>query len=151
MENFNIREASEYDLTSLIEFEQEIIKAERAFDNSLKEGEIHYYDFQDLIASPQAKILVAEIDNNIVGAGYAVLKDAEPFLKHCKYAYIGLMYVRPLYRGRGINQQILQTLKDWVMEKQIREIRLVVYDENTIAKNAYKKAGFKGHVLEMRM
>ena len=151
MDNFKIREASEYDLTILIEFEQEIIKAERAFDNSLKEGETHYYDFKDLIASPKAKIVVAEIDNKILGAGYAVLKEAEPFLKHCEYAYFGLMYVRPMYRERGINQQILQTLKDWVIEKQITEIRLVVYDENILAKNAYKKAGFKGHLLEMRL
>lgn len=151
MDNIKIREANEYDLTLLIEFEQEIIKAERAFDNSLKEEEIHYYDFRDLMASHKAKILVAEIDDKIIGSGYTVLKKNEPFLKHDEYAYIGLMYVKPAYRGRGINQQILQILKDWIIEKQITEIRLVVYDENITAINAYKKAGFKGHVLEMRM
>lgn len=151
MDNIKLREATELDLTILIEFEQEIIKIERAFDNSLKDGEFHYYDFPNLIASPDAKILLAEIDSKIIGSGYAVIKDADSFLKHRSYAYIGLMYVVPSYRGRGINQQILQNLKDWIIEKQIKEIRLVVYDENLLAKNAYKKAGFKGHVLEMRM
>jgi len=151
MDNIKIREANEYDLSALIEFEQEIINAERAFDNSLKDEEIHYYDFQDLIKSAKAKILVAEIDNKIVGSGYAVIKEAEIFLKHSEYGYIGLMYVIPQYRGMGINKKILQTLKDWIKWKQIKEIRLVVYDENITAKNAYKKAGFKAYVLEMRM
>ena len=151
MDNIKIRRADENDLTVLIEFEQEIIKAEREFDNSLKDGEIHYYNFQDLIASPKAKVLVAEIDNEIIGSGYTIIKEAELYLKHCEYAYIGLMYVKPVYRGKGINQQILQVLKEWIIGKQITEIRLVVYDENILAKSAYQKAGFKAHVLEMRM
>jgi ribosomal protein S18 acetylase RimI-like enzyme len=151
MDNIKIRSANETDLSVLIEFEQEIIKAERAFDNSLKEGEIHYYNFQDLIASSKAKVLVAEINNEIAGSGYAVIREAAPFLKHCEYAYIGLMYVKHAYRGKGVNQQILQTLKEWIIGKKITEIRLVVYDENILAKNAYQKAGFKVHVLEMRM
>jgi ribosomal protein S18 acetylase RimI-like enzyme len=151
MDNIKIRGANENDLAVLIEFEQEIIKAEREFDNSLKEGATHYYNFQDLIASPKAKVLIAEIDNEIVGSGFAMIKEAEFFLKHCEYAYIGLMYVKPLYRGKGINQQILQILKEWIIGRKITEIRLVVYDENILAKNAYQKAGFKGHVLEMRM
>jgi ribosomal protein S18 acetylase RimI-like enzyme len=149
--NIKIREANKNDLTVLMEFEQEIIKAERAFDNSLKDGETHYYNFPDLIASPNAKVLVAEIENEIAGSGYAVIKEAESFLKHSEYAYIGLMYVKPAYRGKGINQQVLQNLKEWIIEKKITEVRLVVYDENTLAKNAYQKAGFKAHVLEMRM
>ena len=151
MDNIKIRGANENDLVVLREFEQEIIKLERAFDNSLKDGETHYYNFQDLIASPKARVLVAEIDHEIVGSGYAEIKEAEPFLKHGKYAYLGLMYVKPAYRGKGINQQILQLLKEWIIGEKITEIRLVVYDENILAKNAYQKAGFKAHVLEMRM
>ncbi|WP_301921088.1 GNAT family N-acetyltransferase [Ferruginibacter sp.] len=151
MDNIKIREANESDLTVLIEFEQEIIKAERAFDNSLKEGEIHYHNFQNLIASPNAKVIVAEIENEIVGSGYAEIKEAEFYLKHSEYAYLGLMYVKPKYRGKGINQQVLQTLKKWIVEKKITEIRLVVYDANILAKNAFQKEGWKPHVLEMRM
>jgi len=151
MDTIKIRDAGESDLTVLLAFEQEIIGVERKFDNSLKDAETHYYDFNNLLASPKSKVLVAEINNEIVGSGYAEIKEADLFLKHSEYAYIGLMYVKPLYRGKGINQQILQFLKDWIIEKKITEIRLVVYDENLPAKNAYQKAGFKAHVLEMRM
>jgi len=145
-----IREANEGDLKTLLEFEQEIIKAERPFDNSLKD-ETYYYNFPDLLTSPKAKVLVAEIENEIVGSGYAVIKKADHFLKHDEFAYLGLMYVKPAHRGKRINQQILQALKEWVVEERITEMRLVVYDENMNAKNAYTKAGFKAYVLEMRM
>jgi GNAT superfamily N-acetyltransferase len=146
-----IREANMNDLKVLLEFEQEIINAERAFDNTLKEGETHYYNFQDLLKSPKAKVLVVKIENEIVGSGYAVIKEAEPYLKYHHFAYLGLMYVKQAHRGKGINQQVLRRLKEWTIEKKITEIRLVVYDENAQAKNAYLKAGFKAHVLEMRM
>ena len=151
MNNITIRDADENDLTVLLQFEQAIIEAERAFDNSLKDGKTHYYNFPDLIASPKAKVLVAETGNKIVGSGYAVIKEAELYLKHREYAYLGLMYVKPTHRGKGINKQVLQTLKEWLIEKNITEIRLVVYEDNLLAKNAYLKAGFKAHVLEMRM
>lgn len=151
MDNIKIRAANEGDLPVLIEFEQEIINAERVFDNSLKAGEIHYYEFEDLIKSPKAIILVVEIDTEIIGSGYAVIKKAEPYLKHSEYAYIGLMYVKPAWRGIGINKQVLNTLKEWIIGNKITEIRLVVYEENILAKNAYKKAGFKDHVIEMRL
>ncbi|MES1217859.1 MAG: GNAT family N-acetyltransferase [Bacteroidota bacterium] len=151
MNNIKIREAVEADLKILIEFEQEIAKAEREFDSTLKDGEIHYYDLQELIASRKAKVVVAEIDNEIIGSGYTVIKEAEPFLKHDEYAHLGFMYVKPAWRGKGINQQILENLREWIIGKKITEMRLLVYDENLMAKKAYLKAGFKAHLLEMRM
>jgi ribosomal protein S18 acetylase RimI-like enzyme len=151
MENIKIREAGLNDLPILRAFEQEIIKAERPFDSTLKDEETHYYNFEKLLASPKAIILVAEIDNEIAGSGYAEIKKADHFLKHDEYGYVGLMYVKPAWRRKGINQRILQLLKDWIYEQKIKEVRLMVYDENMFAKNAYLKAGFKAHVLEMRL
>ncbi|MGC4034771.1 MAG: GNAT family N-acetyltransferase [Chitinophagaceae bacterium] len=151
MNNLKIRDATIQDVPTLLQFEQEIIQAEREFDDSLKEGHIHYYDFPFLVTSSLAKVMVAEINNEIVGSGYAVIKEAEPYLRHSRFAYIGLMYVKPAHRGRGINQQVLQVLKEWLTENNISELRLVVYNDNLTAKNAYLKAGFNAHVLEMRM
>jgi ribosomal protein S18 acetylase RimI-like enzyme len=151
MDKIIIREATNDDLPVLLQFEQEIFRTERPFEKTLKDGEPHYYDIAELIASPQANVLVAEVENELAGSGYALIKEAEPYVKHDQYAHLGFMYVKPAYRGRGINKQILQALKQWVIEKGITEIRLFVYEENTIAKNAYLKAGFKPSLVEMRM
>ena len=151
MHNIIIRSANENDLDILFQFEQEIVKTERPFDITLKEGEIHYYSLKDLITSSKAKVLVAEIDNEVVGSGYAEIREADAFLKHSVYAHLGFIYVKPAWRGKGLNQQVLQCLKEWISEKGVTEIRLLVYNENTVAQNAYQKAGFKPLLVEMRM
>ena len=146
-----IRKAIEAEIEILLSFEKGIIATERPFDNSLQEGEIHYYDLIELIRTPSAELLVAVVDNEIVGSGYAKILTAEPYQKHTEYAYLGFMYVKPAFRGQGINQKILHGLIDWAKSQNLTEIRLEVYDENTMAKNAYLKAGFKPNLLEMRL
>ena len=146
-----IRRAIEADIETLLVFEQEIIAVERPFDNTLKEGEIHYYDLIKLISAKRAEVLVAVVNNEIVGSGYAKTLPAEPFQKYTEYAYLGFMYVKPEFRGQGINQKILNGLIDWAKSQNLTEIRLEVYDKNTRAKNSYLKAGFKPNLLEMRL
>ncbi len=146
-----IRQAQENEVDALIEFEQGIVEAERPFDNTLKEGQIHYYDLLELIKSEEAEVVVAVVEDQLVGSGYAKLLDAKPYQKYKKYAYLGFMYVKPTYRGQGVNKLILERLISWAKERNISEVRLQVYDENTIAKNAYRKVGFKPNLLEMRM
>ena len=146
-----IRRAIETEIETLLVFEQEIIAVERPFDNTLKEGEIHYYDLIGLIRAKRAEVLVAVVNNEIVGSGYAKTLPAEPFQKYTEYAYLGFMYVKPEFRGQGINQKILNGLTDWAKSQNLTEVRLEVYDENTRAKNSYLKAGFKPNLLEMRL
>ncbi len=151
MKDMIIRTARAEEIDILLGFEQGIVATERPFDSTLKEGEIHYYDLLYLIEAPTAEVVVAEIDGQVVGSGYALIKEAKPYLKHSHYAYLGFMYVKPEYRGRGVNKAILVALQDWAISQNIREIRLEVYEENIVAKNAYEKAGFKGNLLEMRL
>lgn len=146
----NIREAVSADINILCEIEAAIIRMERAFDETLADTDFHYYDFQQLIDSPSSKVLVAEIDGELVGSGFAEIKKAEHYLKHREFAYIGLMYTHPDHRGKGINRSIVHLLKQWCMTKAITELRLVVYHNNTAAIAAYQKMGFGSHVLEMR-
>lgn len=151
MHEMRIRPAKAEEVEVLLTFEQGIVATERPFDSTLKEGTIHYYDLAHLIETPLAEVMVAEINGELVGSGYALIKEAKPYQKHTHYAYLGFMYVKPEYRGQGVNKAILEALQTWAIAQNIREIRLEVYEDNLIAKNAYEKAGFKGNLLEMRM
>src|SRR3954453_12728876 len=152
IKNMTIRPANESDLTILLEFEQEIINAERPFNSTLKNSEIHFYDLHQLMESEEAKVMVAEVDNEIIGSGYAVIKEeVDLFVKHTQFSYLGFMYVKPAHRGRGVIKAIIERLNEWAITKEVNEIRLQVYDENIVAKKAYQKMGFKAHMLEMRM
>ena len=146
-----IRKAVETDIEILLSFEKEIIAVERPFDNTLKQGQIHYYDLMELIRNQNAEVFVAIVNGDIAGSGFGKILTADPFQKFKEYAYLGFMYVKPEFRGRGINQKILERLVDWAKSLNLTEVRLEVYDENIIAKKAYLKAGFKPHMLEMRL
>lgn len=138
------------DLPTLFEFEQGVIAAERPFDPTLKSGQIHYYDIEKMIAAPDVELLVAEINNEVVGSGYARIENAKPFLQHNRHAYLGFMYIMPQWRGKGINKKILDKLTEWVQQHNITELRLDVYQPNIAAIKAYEKAGFTKHMIEMR-
>jgi GNAT superfamily N-acetyltransferase len=150
MNQLKIRKAKLNDLKTLLEFEQGIVNAERQYDPTLKEGEIHYYDIEKMILATDIEVLVAEIDTVIVGSGYARPATAKPYLNHENYAYLGFMFTDPKYRGKGVNSKIIEALKIWCRSMEIYEIRLDVYNDNPSAIKAYEKAGFKKHLINMR-
>ena len=151
MENISIRKATPSDLDTLRVFEQGVITAERPFDPTLKEGHINYYDLEFMLDAPHIELIVAEINQQLVGSGYARIETADHFLRHERHAYLGFMYVEPKHRGKGINKLIVEALKDWSLSQNVTELRLEVYYNNIPALNAYEKVGFIKHMIEMRM
>ena len=150
MNQFVIRTAILSDLPALLQFEQGVISAERPFDPTLGKGEIHYYDLELMIHAPHIQLLVAELDGELIASGYARIEEAKPYLEHTKHAYLGFMYTRPEHRGKGVNQKIIEALKEWAVSKNMSELRLDVYQENTSAIKAYEKVGFEKHMIAMR-
>jgi GNAT superfamily N-acetyltransferase len=104
-----------------------------------------------MINAPHIELVVAEFDNKIIGSGYARLETSKHYLRHSKHAYLGFMYVDPNYRGKGVNQKIIEALKTWSLSQNVTEMRLDVYFNNNNAIKAYEKAGFTKHMIEMRM
>lgn len=151
MNAITTRPATLADLDTLLQFEQGIVTAERPFDPTLKAGEIHYYDLKALILASDSEVIVAENGAEIIGSGYAQIRAGKAYNSHEYFAYLGFMYVRPAYRGQGVNGLVLDALVDWIRNRGIAEVRLEVYAENAAAKKAYEKAGFVPNLLEMRM
>lgn len=151
MQKITIRKARTADLEKLLAFEQGIITAERPFDPTLKQVKIHYYDIEQMISASYVEVLVAEIDSEVIGSGYARIETAKPYLNHETYAYLGFMFTDFNHRGKGVNSKIIEILKDWCRSQNVFELRLDVYNENASAIKAYEKSGFKKHLINMRI
>ncbi|MEK7266942.1 MAG: GNAT family N-acetyltransferase [Pseudomonadota bacterium] len=145
-----VRRAGPGDLVTLRRFEQGIIAAERPFDPTIKKGEVHYYDIGALIASTDAFVAIAEAAGEPIGCGLARKKASPVYTDPSFHAYIGLMFVDPAYRGKGVSDAIISRLTDWAKAAGLSEIRLEVYPDNASAVRAYVKAGFAPYMLEMR-
>ena len=151
MDQVIVRRADLDDLEQLLAFEQAMIEAERPFDETIRHGDdVHYYDLEALISSPEAEVLVAELGSEIVGSGYARLEVSEAYLDHDQHSYLGFMYVVPEHRGKGINRMIITALEAWTLSQGVREMQLEVYTENVAARKAYEKSGYSGLLLTMR-
>jgi GNAT superfamily N-acetyltransferase len=160
--SISIRPATTADLPTLLRFEQGVISAERPMDPTIRDGSIHYYDFNKMLASPDIHLIVAEANDDtnnetnanhpiLVGSGYARIDPSRLYLRHTHHAYCGFMYVEPDYRGKGVNQLIIDALKSWARSRNLTELRLDVYTTNDIAIRAYEKAGFTPYLINMRM
>lgn len=149
MTEISIRRANLDDMCTLLDFEQRIITAERPFDSCLKADPISYYDLKALVLSDEAEVLLAEISGEIVGSGYAQIRQSQPYLQHEQHAYLGFMYVEPNSRGCGVNESIISALKQWSKSRHVHHFSLEVYAGNQRAIRAYEKSGFKMNLVEM--
>jgi ribosomal protein S18 acetylase RimI-like enzyme len=148
----NVRQATTADLPALLRFEQGMITAERPMDPTIRDGPIHYYDLNKMLTSPHIHLVVAENEDcAVIGSGYARIDPSRHYLIHSHHAYCGFMYVEPAYRGKGVNQLIIDALKTWAKSKDLSELRLDVYTTNDAAIRAYEKAGFTPYLINMRM
>jgi ribosomal protein S18 acetylase RimI-like enzyme len=104
-----------------------------------------------MIEAADVEVVVAEAAGEIIGSGYARIQDSKVYVKYPKHAYLGFMYVKPTYRGKGVNKVIIDALKQWSNKQGITELRLEVYDDNTPAVKAYEKTGFTKLLVQMRL
>ncbi|MEM9572285.1 MAG: GNAT family N-acetyltransferase [Pseudomonadota bacterium] len=145
-----VRSARLDDLPTLLAFEQGIIQAERPFDHMLKPDPISYYDIGEMIEAADAEVAVAEFEGRLIGSGYAKKKRSRHYLSPEYHAFIGFLYVDPEFRGRGVNQNVLDHLFEWARQNELPEVHLTVYPANQSAVRAYEKVGFEPYLLEMR-
>ena len=76
MKDINIREALEADLPRLRELEQKLVDSERPYDAFLKDDGVTYYDLENLISDPNSYLLVVESEREVIGSGYAQIRNS---------------------------------------------------------------------------
>ena len=151
LKNLIIREASSKDQAALLCLEQKVVEAERPYNDTIKSENAIYYDLINLVNDAASLLIIAEYKDQIIGTGYAQIRESKKSLRHTKHSYLGFMYVDPEYRGLGINKLIMDNLIDWSKEQGVFDLYLDVYNENDSAIRAYEKVGFTKSLIEMKI
>ena len=160
-----IREADATDRPSLDQMQMELQQYFAEIDSTHESlayqnpAAAHQYmqKMLDDVDNMQGKVLVAEKDGEIIGFVQGVIiehnkgDDKIYDLSHppSKEGWIGLLYVKPEYRGHKIGQKLLDKIKDYFTNSRCTSIRLLVLADNTNAIKVYQKNGFIPHDLEM--
>ena len=103
------------------------------------------------------KVFVAEEEERKVGFIQGVIiehkkgGDKIHDLSHrpSKEGWIGLFYVSPEYRSKGIGQKLLDEMKKYFKSQNCTDIRLLVLADNAHAIDVYERSGFARHNVEM--
>ena len=160
-----IREMTVDDRNSLDEMQFELQKHLSNVDQS---GESLPYENMDAahqymekmlndVATKNGKVFVAEEADEVVGFIQGVIfdypKGANEIydLSHApaKEGWIGLLYVKPEYRGRNIGQQLLDEMRGYFKSQDCTCVKLLVLAGNSNARSIYEEYGFSYHNLEM--
>lgn len=77
----------------------------------------------------------------------SILDDYRSFVFNMKTAWINGVFVKPLYRRRGIARSLMRMAIDWAREKRCRRVRLRTSDEG---RDLYASLGFAtGREMEL--
>jgi hypothetical protein len=125
-------------------------------------NDAHYYmqKMMDDAKNMDGKIFVAEEeDGRLTGFIQGVIiehrKGEDDFYdlthKSSKEGWVGLLFVKPEYRGRNIGQNLLSEIKKYFKSKNCTSMKLLVLSDNKHAIAVYEKNGFMRHDLEMTL
>tara|TARA_B110000211_G_scaffold205554_1_gene239885 strand:- start:164 stop:625 length:462 start_codon:yes stop_codon:yes gene_type:complete len=151
MSTITIRSANLNDLETLLAFEQGVVAAEKPLDAFLGTGKLTYYDIPELITDENTHFIVAISNEELVGSGYIKIENSNSYHKNPEHGYIGFIFVKPSFRGKKISSLVLESLKNWAKEKNLKELRLDVYSNNYNAVKSYDSFGFTKSLVNMRI
>ena len=151
MSTISVRKANLEDLETLLKFEQGVIEAERPLDPFLGAGKLSYYNIPELITAENTHLIVIISKEELLGCGYVRIENSNHYHKNPRHGYIGFIFVKPSFRGKRISDLILESLKIWAKEKDLKELRLDVYNKNSGAIKSYERFGFTKSLINMRI
>jgi len=147
------RRATIHDINKVRLLELELVAFEQQIVPSLKQsGEIHYYNIPAILADEdRSMLLLLEANGELAGCGLGQIRINKEYYQETYFGYIGLMSLKPAFRGKGLGPRIINELLAWFRTKEIKEVKLKVFSNNDAAMASYKKVGFTELMTEMRM
>ncbi len=82
--------------------------------------------------------------------GWALVGSGKDSFTDKAFGFVYELFVLPDYRGKGIAEQLMNTVRDHFKSDGFREVRLSVYAENK-AIDLYKKLGYTEKTITMNM
>lgn len=148
-----IRKAEQKDAAAVIALMKQLIDEHAALDEYYKpyakyRGLKGY--IADAIKNSEQLLLIAEVENKIVGYVLAAVEEA-PF--YSSERFIGIIAdatVEKTIRRQGMLTQLFQEALNWFKQKGVSYIELSVDARNTAAIAAWRKLGFENYKLRLR-
>ena len=139
--NIVIRNAEIEDASIIDKFLTKLIHDEKKYDSNIDEKcEITNY-YENLILKDNNIVLVAEINNKIIGYLYGfIINNGNTCINLT--SKLDALYVEEEYRNKSVANSLINEFKKWCELKNVKNIEVSVCSKNESAVNLYNKNGF---------
>ena len=144
-----IRKGTKKDFPKLVELSYQLFletnkKHGGQFDISKDFHKLEIKDFEKEIRKRKAVFFLAEKDKEIIGFVYGQIQKLEKYMFKEKYrGHVGILYVKPEYRSKGIGTKLFKELEKWFKKRGITFLDVSVMVKNPKAKKLYRELGFR--------
>lgn len=120
----------------------ELIQSERKFDNNVKETFIVKDMYKNKYKEDYNCLILVMAEDDPIAFIFSYMKFEQGDFCYHSTAHIDALYVKPQFRNKGIAGKLIVEFTNWCNNKNIKEIEIGVFKENSPAYNLYKKMGF---------
>ncbi len=150
MNIMNIRKATAQDLDQILLFGAMFQEESRIYEPKLifeMEKSRAHYDKE--INNNNALIIVAVVDERIVGYQYSHIETLDYLVDHNIECTLEAIYALPEFRNQGLGKILMDYTKDWAInEKNVDRIKARVYNGNSSSEKLHLKDGFRAYNTE---
>ena len=143
-----IRPATEADLPEMLKLWREMMDFHARWDARFRPGPAPdaeeawtKYLREDIWTSDRWCLLVAEIDDRLVGQIGGVLRDPPPVFESGTYGYVTDIVVDPQTRRRGVGRALFRGLEAWFHERGVSHLELQVLRRNPASQAFWRAMG----------
>ncbi len=152
-----IRSATDADVERIGQLWEELVEFHWILDKELPRSssdgaKLYARRISDRIDDDHTRILVAEIDEVIIGFTLGVIVDlvAEMFMPDIG-GFLADIYVQDGHRKRGVGRKLVESLAQWFRESGVTFIELSVAHRNTEARAFWNALGGRDLMVRMRL
>jgi ribosomal protein S18 acetylase RimI-like enzyme len=101
--------------------------------------------FRELLEDPKSEILIAKINEEVVGFAVMELNESPPFesMTPRKFAYMNDFGIKRSYRRKGIGNLLFEACLEWSKNKDATSLDLNVWEFNRKAISFYESFGME--------
>jgi GNAT superfamily N-acetyltransferase len=99
----------------------------------------------DMLASPDNRLLIAEMGGEPIGAVLAILREAAPSPLYVprRFVVVDTLCVRRAFQRLGVGRALMEAVHVWGKEKGACAVELTVWEFNAGALAFYQKLGYR--------
>jgi GNAT superfamily N-acetyltransferase len=100
--------------------------------------------FRAILRSRKYAVFLAEVNGTTAGFLTASSEKNWIIYQNREFAYLGVLFVRKSYRGRGISSGLVKEASRWARQRKLKHLGLTVFCGNHHAEEIYRGWNFVG-------